>query len=99
MITEEGLPFINEYVDSLNKILKTENKQLSKIQATWLGFIVWCIITTNTVCWAKFERFSFQRYTIGAISWMFKKSKIPWDRLLFASAKSIIEKYKIKSGN
>lgn len=99
MITEEGLPFINEYVDSLNKILKTKNKQLSKIQSTWLGFIVWCIITTNTVCWARFERFSFKKYTIGAISWMFKKSKIPWDRLLFASAKSIIDKYKIKSGH
>ena len=52
MITEEGLPFINEYVDSLNKILKTKNKQLSKIQSTWLGFIVWCIITTNTVCYS-----------------------------------------------
>lgn len=99
MITENGLPFINEYVDSINKILRGENKELSRIQATWLKFILLGILITNTVSWAQFSRYSLCRYTVAAISWMFRKAKLPWNRLLLASIKHIIEVYKITSCN
>jgi len=97
MIPENGLAFINEYVDSINKILGHENKQMSFLQAKWIKFVLLGIITTNTVCWAQFSRHSLGRYTVFAISWMFRKAKLPWNRLLLVSVKYLILKYKITS--
>lgn len=97
MIIEDGLPFINNYVDTINQILCRENKQLSRLQATWLKFVLSGIILTNTVCWSQFARYSLGGYSISAISWMFRRAKLPWNRLLLVSVKYIILKYKIKS--
>lgn len=96
MICPNGLSFINEYIESLNKILQQENKQqLTSTQRIWMKFVLLGILVTNTVCWAKMERFSIGQYSNKAISWMFRRGKICWGLLLTSSVKYIIKKYKI----
>jgi len=56
------------------------------------------ILLTNTVCWARFERASFGTWLVGALSWMFRNSKIDWDKLLRQSIHVILEKYGITGG-
>lgn len=96
MIIGEGLPFIQEYVLALNEAIKqhTTSKELTRLQRYWLSFV----ILGNTLCWSRFERMSGGGYTTSAICWMFKKAKIAWDLLLYASVTIIVERYGIKSG-
>lgn len=98
MINAKGLPFINEYVDSLNIILQAENKRLTYAQKCWMKFVLLGILVTNSVCWARLERFSIGYYSIGTISWMFKRGKICWGLLLKSSVTHIIDKYRITHG-
>ena len=100
MIVGEGLPFIKNYIQSLNALIKehSPNSGLSKLQCTWLSFLVLGILVTNSLCWARFERFSAGSYKASALCWVFKKSKIAWDLLLYASTLKIIETYRIKYG-
>ena len=95
MICDNGLPFINKYVDKLNDILKLNNKKLTFRQLCWIKFILLGIIVTNTVCWSKIERFSLGNYSLNAISWMFRHSKIFWNNLLTASVTNLIKLYNI----
>ena len=53
---------------------------------------------TNTVCWAKFERASIGKYSVAALSWMFRWSAIPWDILLTISTIVILRRYGITTG-
>ena len=54
---------------------------------------------TNSICWARFERASLGTYTLAALSWMFRHSKIPWDELLVASVRVILRHYGLTSGS
>ncbi len=100
MIIGEGLPFITDYVKALNATIKSQSpdSELSKIQCYWLSFVILGILITNTLCWARFERFSIGGYKKSAICWMFKKAKIGWNLLLQASVLKIVESYGIKYG-
>lgn len=100
MIIGEGLPFIEDYVSAINTAIKDKcpENELTRLQRYWLSFIILGLLITNTLCWARFERFSCGDYTASAICWMFKKAKVAWDLLLYASVMKIIEKYGIKSG-
>lgn len=98
MIVGESLPFIRDYVKTLNEILKQKNPgfELTKIQVAWLNFVLLGILVTNSVCWAKMKRFSLGVYQDKAISWMFRRAKIMWSCLLLASTKAVLERYNIK---
>jgi hypothetical protein len=100
MIIGEGLPFIQDYVASLNQVIKEHapEHELTKIQRYWLSFVILGLLITNTLCWAKFERFSCGYYGTSALCWMFKKAKVAWDLLLCASVIKIVETYRIKTG-
>jgi hypothetical protein len=100
MLFYEPLPFIKDYIDELNKAIHvySPGKQLSRTQCCWLSFCVMAIIITNSVCWTRFEKAGIGRYKIGALSWMFRKSKIPWDLLLHVSVNVILKKYGITEG-
>lgn len=100
MIIGEALPFIRNYVSALNEAIKQQSpeNELSRVQRYWLSFVILGLLITNTLCWAKFERFSAGTYTTSAVCWMFKKAKVAWDLLLFASVTKLIETYGIKSG-
>ena len=84
----------------VNIILKDlcPSNGLSYTQKGWLCFCLTGILLTNTVCWARYERMSFGDRLVGGLSWMFRHSKINWDKLLEASVRSILSKYGIDSG-
>src|SRR5580692_3040323 len=100
MIYPESLPFIKDYITSVNKILSNNNvnKKLTMLQEYWLKFVLLGILVTNSICWSRLERFSIDNYKIKALSWMFRQSKISWTKLLSASIKHVLKIYKIHSG-
>ena len=101
MLFKEPLPFIQNYVDALNQAIKTccPEQQLSRKQHYWLSFCAMSIIITNSVCWSRFEKAGIGRYGMAALSWMFRKSTIPWDLLLQISVLVILRRYGITEGN
>ena len=100
MIIGDSLPFIQDYVLALNAAIKEQSPDaaLTRIQRYWLSFVILGLLVTNTLCWARFERFSCGTYAMSSICWMFKKAKVAWNLLLYASVIKIIEHYGIKSG-
>ena len=100
MLFEEPLPFVINYISTLNEAIKTScpERQLSRIQRYWLSFCVMAIILTNSVCWARFQKVGIGRYGIAALSWMFRKSKIPWNLLLQISVSVVLRRYGITEG-
>jgi len=100
MFITKPLPFVTSFIDELDRGIKEYNpeKSLTLTQKSWLGFCIMAIFMTNTVCWAKFERASIGRYSLPAISWMFRRSSIPWDILLVISTVLILRRYGITSG-
>jgi len=99
MFIKYPLPFVRDFVDELNDALRIHTgHHLTRLQKTWLWFCLMGIVLTNTVCWAKFERASLGTYTISALSWIFRKAKIPWNFLLSTSVILITEKYGITEG-
>lgn len=100
MIIGSSLPFISEYISAVNESIKKLNpdKNLSRLQCYWLSFVILGLIVTNSLCWARYERFSIGKLTVGQISWMFRKAKIAWELLLQASTLHLIKAYNIKEG-
>jgi hypothetical protein len=64
-----------------------------------LAFCVTAVLVTNSICWARFERASLGTYSLAALSWMFRHSKMPWDQLLIASVRVILRHHGITSGS
>lgn len=100
MIMGEPLPFVQEYIEDLNRVLEEvkPGQGLSSRQRKWLKFCVMGIIVTNSVCWAKFARAGLGEYSGAALSWVFRQAKIPWESLLYLSVRIIVRKYGIRSG-
>lgn len=100
MLIGKTLPFIEEYVEELNRVLKEceQGEGLTAIQKGWLKFCILGIIVSNSINWAKFERVGMKGYSKAALSWMFRKATIKWESLLYISVKMIIKKYGIKEG-
>lgn len=100
MIISDSPSFIKEYVEDLNNRLEQyqPGAGLTLIQRTWLSFCLTGILMVNAVCWAKFERASLGNYKLSALSWMFRKSKIPWEYLLIVSVRLILKRYGITGG-
>ena len=74
-------------------------QRMSALQRAWLSFCLTAILVTNSICWARFQRASLGTYSLAALSWMFRHSKIPWEHLLVASVRVILCQYGITSGN
>ena len=100
MILGEGLPFIRDYVDSVNAAIKKQapEKKLSRLQCYWLSFVILGVLVTNTLCWNRFERFSMGKYKSPAMCWVFRKSKLAWDLLLYGTTLKLLEFYGIRQG-
>jgi len=101
MLISEPLPFVKEFIGALNAVLK-EHAQgmrgLSLAQRSWLGFCVMAILVTNSVCWARFERAGMGRYSLAALSWMFRHGKIDWEGLLVSSVRVVLRRHGITEG-
>jgi hypothetical protein len=100
MLIGEPLPFIKNYIEKLNEAIKAycPENELSRIQRCWLSFCVTAIIVTNSVCWSRFQKVGIGQYSISALSWMFRKSTIPWEMLLQMSVAAILRQYGITKG-
>lgn len=99
MLIGKPLPFVEEYVEELNQVLKEydEKAKLTAIQRGWLKFCLMGIIVSNSICWARFERVGIKGYSKAALSWMFRKATIKWESLMIVSVRMIIKKYGISS--
>ena len=72
--------------------------RLSFSQRLWLGFVLTGILLTNSINWSAYNRQGFGLYSISALSWMFRKSNIPFEKLLLMSIQYIVKKYELKEG-
>ena len=100
MLFHEPLPFIKKYTDELDATIKAYNpkNQLTRKQKYFLSFCIMAIILTNSVCWSRFEKAGIGGYSLAALSWMFRKSDIPWDLLFQISVSVILKRYGITEG-
>ena len=100
MLITEPLPFIRDFIDQLNKAIKAHcpDNQLSRAQRYWLALSVMAVIVTNSVCWARFAKAGIGHYSIAALSWIFRNSKIPWQILLQMSVSVILSRHGIREG-
>ena len=94
------MPFIDAFVEELATSLKKLNtgRGLSFAQRCWLKFCLMGVLMTNSVCWAGFERIGLGNYRLGALSWMFRKTKIPWEKLFQTSVGRVLEQHGIRDG-
>ena len=97
---DQAADFIKSYVEELDKAIATHmpGSRLSFKQKAWLAFCITSVLITNSVCWTRFERAGIGTYSMAALSWIFRNSKIPWDSLLTMSTMIIIRKYGITKG-
>ncbi len=99
MIPRTPLPHMIEYVDALNETLREKgHKPLSKIQSSFLCFVLMGMLLTQSLCWARLERASGGRYQDGTLSKMFYHGLKCWEHLLTASALIVMRRFKITSG-
>ena len=97
----QAAPFVSSFVEALNVALEKHKPGcgLSRIQKGWICFCIMAILMTNSVCWARFERAGLGRYSLAALSWIFRQSKIPWELLLTMSVRVVLSRYGIKEGS
>lgn len=100
MLVKEPLDFVKEFIKSVNQCIEKEKpgRRMSRHQQWWLAFCITCVVLTNSVCWAHFERISLGRLTLKSISWMFRRSKILWEQLLVYSVRVVLKTYDISEG-
>lgn len=101
MVLGTPAPFVRAFVDAVDEAIRAHspNDGMSTMQRAWLAFCVTAVLVTNSICWARFERASLGSYSLAALSWMFRHSKIPWDELLVASVRVILRHYGLNSGS
>ncbi|WP_300463807.1 hypothetical protein [Desulfobacula sp.] len=100
MFINAPLPFINSFIDKVNKAIQEYNpdKCLTRIQKNWIKFCIMSVLMTNTVCWFNFAKTSMGKCSFAALSWMFRKSKIPWEILLVSSTRAVLRRHGITEG-
>ena len=95
----EPLSLCSTFIGQLNESLKSiGSRPLSRAQRMWLSICITGVLVTNTVCWKRFERACFGQYRATALSQMFCRGKILWEKVLFASVCRVIAAYNITSG-
>jgi len=101
MILAKPAPFVSAFIDAVDEAIRQEhpNHGMSAMQRAWLAFCVTATLITHSICWARFERASLGSYSMAALSWMFRHSKMPWDHLLVASVRVILRHHGITSGS
>lgn len=101
MLISEPLPFVRAYLEALDEQLRRvggERGGLSRLQRHWLGFCLMGMMITESLCWARFERASAGGYSAGALTWMFRRAKLPWSGLLRMSLTVVLARYGIRQG-
>jgi len=101
MIIGKPAFFVSAFIEAVDAAIREHqpNHAMSATQRAWLAFCVTAVLVTNSMCWARFERASLGTYSMAALSWMFRHSKIPWDQLLVASVRVILRHHGMTSGS
>src|SRR5881296_2672885 len=101
MIIGKPAPFVSAFVTGVDEAICAHSPShgMSTMQRAWLAFCVTAVLVTNSLCWARFERASLGSYSLAALSWMFRHSKMPWDQLLVASVRVILRYHGLTSGS
>ena len=101
MVLGKPAPFVCAFVDAVDAAIRMHQPHhaMSVTQRTWLAFCITAVLVTNSMCWARFARASLGTYAMAALSWMFRYSKIPWEHLLVASVRVILQHHGITSGS
>ena len=101
MMIGKPAPFVRAFIEAVDAAIRTHQPHhaMSVTQRTWLAFCVTAVLVTHSICWARFERASLGTYSMAALSWMFRHSKIPWDQLLVASVRVILQHHGLTSGS
>src|SRR5882724_3708061 len=101
MIIGKPAPLVRTFIDAVDQAIRQDHPAsgLSAMQRSWLAFCVTATLVTHSICWARFERASLGAYSMAALSWMFRHSKIPWAHLLVASVRVILRHHGITSGS
>ena len=88
MLIGKPAPFVRAFIEAVDNAIRAHhpNHAMSATQRAWLAFCVTAVLVTNSICWARFERASLGTYSLAALSWMFRHSKMPWDRLTLIGA-------------
>ena len=100
MILSTPSDFIKNYINSLSKGLSEAHPEyrLSVKQELWLGFCLTGLLLSNSINWSSYSRLSLGRYTIGALSWMFRHSCINFEFLFEQSTYAILSHYGLTEG-
>ena len=100
MFFSKPLSLCTIFIENLSIALQTiGGNKLSRTQKLWFSICLTGILVTNSVCWKKFERSGFGRFTSNALSKMFRKNKISWDMILMASCLNVFKTYNITNGS
>ena len=101
MLIGTPAPFVSAFIDAGDQTMRAQspNYGMSAMQRAGLAFCVIAVLVTNSICWARFARASLGTYSLAALSWMFRHSKIPWDELLVASVRVILRHYGLTCGS
>jgi DDE superfamily endonuclease len=101
MVIAQPAPFVSAFVDAVDQAIREQSPHhgMSAMQRAWLAFCVTAVLVTNSICWARFARASLGTYSLAALSWMFRHSKIPWDAFLVASVRVILRHYGLTCGS
>jgi DDE superfamily endonuclease len=101
MIMGKPASFVSAFIDAVDDAIRAHQPHhgMSAMQRAWLAFCVTAVVVTNSMCWARFARASLGTYSLAALSWMFRHSKMPWDELLVASVRVILHHHGITSGS
>lgn len=96
----QTLSFIKVYLNELDAQIRlvNPNYKLSTAQCLWLGFMLSAILVTNSLCWEAYSRTSIGKHKASKLRWMFKHTKLPWEKLLLCSVKAILKRYSITEG-
>ena len=101
MILGKPAPFVRAFIEAVDTTIRASQPHhaMSATQRAWLAFCVTAVLVTNSIGWARFARASLGMYSLAALSWMFRHSKLPWDALLVASVRVILRSHGITSGH
>ena len=101
MVIGKQKPFVSAFVEAIDAAIREHQPHhaLSVTQRAWLAFCITAVLVTNSICWARFERASLGTYAMAALSWMFRRGKMPWEHLLVASVRVILRHHGLTSGN
>src|SRR5712671_6194648 len=101
MIIGKPAPFVRAFIEAVDAAIRAHQPShaMSVTQRTWLAFCVTAVLVTSSMCWARFERASLGTYSLAALSWMFRHSKMPWDQLLVASVRVVLRHHGLTAGS